>query len=129
MTHTPPPIDKTCMSHGDVADFIANHVPDRRGDFVARPILLQKLNEFGSPSLAVLTFESEKTLTVAGLLSLQPDDEVVLYDDNAPDGAQSFYGIVEEVRDGVRPTDVIKGMHLIYIQKKTSDKLEDPRET
>jgi hypothetical protein len=117
------------MSHGDVADFIANHVPDRRGDFVARPILLQKLNEFGSPSLAVLTFESEKTLTVAGLLSLQPDDEVVLYDDNAPDGAQSFYGIVEEVRDGVRPTDVIKGMHLIYIQKKTSDKLEDPRET
>ncbi len=116
------------MSHGDVADFIANHVPDRRGDFVARPILLQKLNEFGSPSLAVLTFEGEKTLTVAGLLSLKPNDEVVLYDDNAPDGAQSFYGIVEEVRDGVRPTDVIKGMHLFYIHKMASDKLVDPRE-
>lgn len=116
------------MSHGDVADFIANHVPDRRGDFVARPILLQKLNEFGSPSLAVLTFECEKTLTVAGLLSQKPNDEVVLYDDNAPDGAQSFYGIVEEVRDGVRPTDVIKGMHLIYIRKMESEKLVDSRE-
>lgn len=116
------------MSHGDVAEFIANQVPDRRGAFVARPILLQKLNEFGSPSLAVLTFEGGQTLTVAGLLSLTPNDEVMLYDDNAPDGAQSFYGIVEEVRDGIRPTDVIKGMRLFYIQKMASDKLVDPRE-
>lgn len=128
MTHTPPPSNKTCMSHGEVADFIANHVPDRRGDFVARPILLQKLNEFGSPNLAVLTYEGEKTLTVAGLLCLQPNDEVVLYDDNAPEGAQSFYGVVEEVRDGIRPSDVIKGMRLIYIQKKSADKREELRE-
>lgn len=117
------------MSHADVVEFIANHEPDRRGDFVARPILLQKLDEFGPPCLAVLTFEREKTLTVAGLLALKPDDEVVLYDDNAPDGARSFYGIVEEVHAGVRSTDEIDGMHLIYIQKKDYEKLEDPRET
>jgi hypothetical protein len=116
------------MSHKEVAEYIANHDADRRGGFVARPILLQKLNEFGSPSLAVLTFEGEKTLTLAGLLSLQPDDEVVLYDDNAPDGAQSFYGVVEDVREGVRPTDSIKRMRLIYLQKKSSDKVLDPRE-
>ena len=116
------------MSPGDVADFIANHMPERRGGFVARPVLLQKLNEFGSPSLAVLTYDSEQTLTVAGLLPLQPNDEVVLYDDNAPSGAQSFYGVVEEIRDAIRPTDVLKGMRLIYIQKKSSDKLEPPED-
>jgi len=114
------------MSPGDVADFIAAHETNRRGGFVPRPILLQKLNEFGSPSLAVLTFESEKTLTIAGLLSLQPEDEVILYDDNAPDGAQSFYGVVEEQRDAIRTADAVKGMCLIYIQKKSSDKLVPP---
>jgi hypothetical protein len=129
MSHPSIPSDQTGMSPSDVADFIANHVPDRRGSFVARPILLQKLNEFGSPSLAVLTFESAKTLTIAGLLPLQPEDEVVLYDDNAPDGAQSFYGVVEEIRDAIRPTDILKGMRLIYIQKKASEKLEASEQT
>lgn len=118
----------TSMTHKEVAEYIANQDTDRRGGFIARPILLQKLNEFGAPNLAVLTFESEKTLTLAGLLPLEANDEVVLYDDNAPDGAQSFYGIVEDVREGVRPTDAIKGMRLIYLQKKSSERVETPKE-
>lgn len=119
MTHAPQEKDENGMSSADVAEYIENqNSHERRGNYSARPILLQKLNEFGSPKLAVLTLENEQTLTIAGVHPLQPEDEVVLYDDHAPDGPQAFYGVVEQIRDAYRPKDSLKGMRLFYIQKK-----------
>ncbi|MHB8919972.1 MAG: DsrE family protein [Halothiobacillus sp.] len=74
------------ISPDDVAQFIQ----DRRGGFTPRAVLVQKLNKFGSPSLAVSTFEHEALLTIAGLLNVAPDDQVIVYDDRAPTDAQCF---------------------------------------
>ena len=111
---------KPFLTPAEAAQFIAEEQaqPERRGDFVARPVQIQKLNEFGSPNLSVLTRESDVGLTIAGLLPVQKDDELVVYDDHAPGGAQFFYGVVESVRDAHRPTDAVKGMRLIYLAKQ-----------
>ncbi len=109
------------MSPEDVAQFIHQEQQDRRGGFTPRAVFVQKLDKFGSPSLAVLTFEHEASLTIAGLLNIAPDDQVIVYDDNAPAGAQYFYGTVGEIREAHRPADAIRGMRLIYINKKSSD--------
>ena len=111
---------KPFLTPEEAAQFIADEQaqPERRGDFVARPVQIQKLNEFGSPNLSVLTRESDAGLTIAGLLPVEKDDALVVYDDHAPGGAQFFYGVVESVRDAHRPADAVKGMRLIYLAKQ-----------
>jgi hypothetical protein len=117
-TDTPPaPLNEQHMSQEAVAQYIQQEQQNRRGGFSPRPVFVQKLNEFGSPNLAVLTFEQDTQLTVAGLLQVVPDDHVIVYDDSAPCGAQYFHGIVTEVRDAHRPSDSVRGMRLLYINK------------
>lgn len=111
-----PPSDQH-MSQEAVAQYIREEQQNRRGGFTPRPVFVQKLNEFGSPNLAVLTFDQDTQLTVAGLLKVAPDDHVIVYDDNAPGGAQYVHGTVAEVRDAHRPSDCVPGMRLIYINK------------
>ncbi len=110
---------KFYLTPDEAALFIAEEQQraERRGDFVARPVQIQKLNQFGSPQLAVLTRVSETGLTVAGLLPVEIDDGLVIYDDQAPGGAAIFYGVVESIRPPHRTTDTIKGMRLIYMTK------------
>ncbi|MHB9020702.1 MAG: hypothetical protein ACYC3A_02570 [Halothiobacillus sp.] len=72
------------------ADDVAQFIQDRRGGSTPKAVLVQKLNKFGSPSLAVSTFEHEALLTIAGLLNVAPDDQVIVYDDRAPTDAQCF---------------------------------------
>lgn len=112
-------IPKFYLTPDEAALFIAEEQQraERRGDFVARPVQIQKLNQFGSPQLAVLTRVSEAGLTVAGLLPVEIDDGLVIYDDQAPGGAAIFYGVVESIRPPHRTTDTIKGMRLIYMTK------------
>jgi hypothetical protein len=113
----PAPQPEQHMSQEEVAQYISQEQQNRRGGFTPRPVFVQKLNEFGSPSLAVLTFEQDTQLTVAGLLKVLPSDHVIVYDDNAPSGAQFFHGTVTEIRDAHRPADSVRGMRLIYINK------------
>lgn len=111
---------KPYLTPDEAAEFIAHeHArPERRGEFVARPVQIQKLNQFGAPNLAVLTLESATGLTIAGLLPVELADELVIYDDRAPHGAQFFYGVVESIRAADRPSDAVKGMRLIYLTKQ-----------
>ncbi|WP_407275822.1 hypothetical protein [Halothiobacillus sp. DCM-1] len=116
MSETPP---QSPLTPSDIAEFIAHEQQqERRGDFVARPVQLQKLNQFGSPQLAVLTRESEQGLTVAGLMAAEIGDELVVYDDTAPQGRQILCGVVESVRAAHRPADAIKGMRLFYLSRQ-----------
>ncbi|MDD3576174.1 hypothetical protein [Halothiobacillus sp.] len=109
----------TSMSAEEVADFIASSIPNRRFGFVARPVFVQKLDEFGTPSLAVLTSESDQTLTIAGLISMQKTDDVYVHDDHAPEGTRLICGTILHVRSGLRSSDKIKGMQLLFIQKNS----------
>ncbi len=118
----PAPQTEQHLSQEEVAQYILQEQQNRRGGFTPRPVFVQKLSEFGSPSLAVLTFEQDTQLTIAGLLKVLPCDHVIVYDDNAPSGAQYVHGTVTEVRDALRPADSVRGMHLIYINKiKSTD--------
>ena len=121
MTHDAPILPTEPSEHplsaAEVANFISQEQTNRRGGFAPRAVFVQKLNEFGSPGLAVLTFEQDTQLTIAGLLNVVMDDDVIIYDDLAPQGAQFFHGTVTEVREAHRPADVVRGMKLIYINK------------
>lgn len=108
------------MTEDEVTDFIDSTIPNRRFGKIARPVFVQKLNEFGTPSLAVLTSENDQTLTIAGLAQLQKTDDVFVNDDHAPEGARLIFGSILDVRTGLRSSDKkIKGMRLLFIQKSS----------
>lgn len=98
---------------------IIEHVDaDRRGSFIARPVLLQPLSTFGSPAVAVLTHEDDVSITVASVLMHSPDHRVVIYDDEAPPGARSLFGVIDQIRTASRPSDQTRSISMIYIRKQ-----------
>jgi len=101
-----------------VESFIRQHREERRGSFPARAVQVQKVNEFGKPNVAVLTMDQPELLTIAGIIDLSDSDEVMVYDDNAPEGPQYFYCAVESSHGARRPGDVIEGMSVVYLRKQ-----------
>ena len=106
------------LSQQDVAHIVREGNRERRGSYMVRPILIQRLDEFGSPHQGVLTAEHQGHLTIVALLDLTEGDRVVIYDEEAPDEPRSLSALVRAVRHAARPSDAALHMNVVYVDEE-----------